>query len=363
MQLLYQIGITLISGIGDVNAKKLIAYCGGIEALFKEKKSNLMKIKGLDRNIIDKIKSAEVLRSAEKELKFIEKRKIQALFYLDKKYPHRLKHCIDSPILLYYKGNANLNKPKVVAIVGTRNMTLYGQELCEKFIAELADLDVLIISGLAHGIDTQAHKYALRNNLETIGVFGHGLDKMYPVANLDLANKMIQQGGLLTEFRSNSKYTSGSFPKRNRIVAGMSDAVVVVESPAKGGSLITADIANSYNRDVFAFPGRITDPISEGCNFLIKTNRAALLQHAGDLKYIMGWEDVNIKKQIQKQLFVELDEEEQHIMDILKQHQELGIDRLSILAKFPISKVSVKTLSLEFKGLIHCLPGKLIRMT
>jgi DNA processing protein len=241
-------------------------------------------------------------------------------------------------------------------------MTLYGQELCEQFIEGLADLDVLIISGLAHGIDTQAHKNALRNNLETIGVFGHGLDKMYPIANLDLANEMIEQGGLLTEFRSKSKYTTGDFPKRNRIVAGMADAVVVVESPAKGGSLITADIANSYSRDVFAFPGRVSDPCSEGCNFLIKTNRAALIQHAGDLKYIMGWNDVDRKKHIQKQLFVELDAEEQHIMNILKQHQELGIDKLSILAEFPISKISAKTLSLEFKGLLHCLPGKLIRM-
>jgi len=362
MQLLYQIGITLIPGIGDINGKKLIAHCGGVEALFKEKKSNLLKIPGLRKDMINAIKGAQILQRAEEEIRFIEKKQVQPIFYLDKSYPHRLKHCIDGPILLFYKGNADLNKTKVVAIVGTRNMSIYGQELCEQFVQDLADLDVLIISGLAYGIDTQAHKYALRNKLETIGVFAHGLDRVYPPSNRKLANKMIEQGGLLTEFRSKSNPDRENFPKRNRIVAGMSDAVLVVESAAKGGALITADIANSYNRDVFTFPGRVSDTYSEGCNFLIKTNRAALIQHARDLKYLMGWDDVSKKKHIQKQLFVELDIDEQHIMEVLKQHQELGIDQLSILAELPISKIAAKTLSLEFKGLLYCLPGKLIKM-
>lgn len=362
MQLLYQIGITLIPGIGDINGKRLIAHCGGVEALFKEKKSNLLTIPGLRKDMINAIKSAQILKRAEEELKFVEKKKIQPIFYLDNLYPHRLKHCIDGPIMLYYKGNADLNKSKVVAIVGTRNITIYGQELCEQLIQDLADLDVLIVSGLAYGIDTKAHKCALRNKMETIGVFGHGLDKVYPPENRELSKKMIEQGGLLTEFKSKSRTNPENFPKRNRIVAGMSDAVIVIESAVKGGALITADIANSYNRDVFAFPGRVSDRCSEGCNFLIKTNRAALIQHANDLKYIMGWDDIRKNKRIQKQLFVELDKEEQHIMNVLKQHQELGIDQLSILSELPISKIAAKTLSLEFKGLLYCLPGKIIKL-
>lgn len=362
MQLLYQIGITLIPGIGDINGKKLIDHCGGVEALFKEKKSNLLLIKGIRQDMVNAIKSAKTLHRAEAEISFLEKRKIQALFYQDKHYPYRLQHCKDSPILLFYKGNADLNNKKVVAIVGTRKLTLYGQELCELLIRDLAEQEILIISGLAYGIDTQAHKNALKNNLNTVGVLGHGLDRVYPPANYKLAKRMIEQGGLLTEFRSKSNPDRENFPKRNRIVAGISDAVIVVESAAKGGALITADIANSYDRDVFAFPGRVSDSYSEGCNFLIKTNRAALIQHANDLNYIMGWEKIKKNISVQKQLFDDLDVEEQNILEILKVHQELGIDKLSLLAKLPISKIAVKTLSLEFKGLIYCLPGKLIKI-
>ncbi len=362
MQLLYQIGITLIPGIGDINGKKLIDHCGGVEAIFKEKKSNLLKINGLKQEMANVIKSAKTLHQAEEEICFLEKKKIQALYYQDKHYPHRLQHCKDSPILLFYKGNADLNTKKVIAIVGTRKLTQYGQELCESLIRDIAEQEILIISGLAYGIDTQAHKNALKNNLKTVGVLGHGLDRMYPPANRKLAKKMIEHGGLLTEFKSKSIPNRENFPKRNRIVAGMSDAVIVVESAVKGGALITAGIANSYDRDVFAFPGKVSDSYSEGCNFLIKTNRAALIQHANDLNYIMGWEETKKKIPAQKQLFVNLDVEEQNILNVLKVHQELGIDKLSLLAKLPISKIAVKILSLEFKGLIYCLPGKLIKI-
>ena len=356
--LIYKIGITLIPGVGDITAKKLIAYCGGIEAVFKEKKANLIKIPGINESFAKLIISQNVLSRAEEEIKFIEKYKITPLFYLEKDYPERLKNCNDSPVMLYYKGNANLNSQKVLSIIGTRNATDYGKNICKKIIEDLSSLDILIVSGLAYGIDICAHKISLENNLQTVGVLGHGLHTLYPSVHKPIAEKMINNGGLLTEFISKTKPDTGNFPMRNRIVAGMTDAVLVIETKKKGGSLITAEIANSYNRDVFAIPGRHHDETSQGCNYLIKSNKAALVESADDIIYQMNWEEKKSKKSIQKKLFVELSPDEKTIMDLLNEFENLPIDTLCNKTELGHGKISAALLNLEFSGLVKCLPGK-----
>lgn len=360
--LLYQIGITLIPGVGDIVGKKLIAYCGSVEAVFKEKKKLLLKIPGIGKSTVNSVINQKILERAEEEIRFIEKYKIDTLFYLDDKYPYRLKQCEDSPMLLFYKGTADLNAPKIISIVGTRKASEYGKEICSSLIEGLIEQNILIVSGLAYGIDTCAHKTSLESNLKTVGVLAHGLDKVYPQLNKSLAEKMLNNGGLLTEFLSKTTPDRENFPKRNRIIAGLSDAVIVIESAIRGGALITADIANSYNRDVFAVPGRLYDKYSQGCNNLIKTNRAALVQSAEDIKYIMGWEIMKKKPKKQQRLFIKLSPEEETIVNILKEKQELGIDKISSLSKLSASKVASALLNLEFEGIIKCLPGKVYRM-
>lgn len=359
--LIYNIGITLIPGIGDINGKKLIAYCGSAEAIFKEKKRNLIKIPGIGESSLNSIISQKVLKRAEEEIEFINKYNITPLFFLDKDYPQRLKHCIDSPVMLYYKGNADLNIPRVISIVGTRRASEYGKEACNKIIEGLSDLNILVVSGLAYGIDTNAHKAALKNNLKTVGILGHGLDRIYPSANKKLAEKMIETGGLLTDFISKSNPDRENFPKRNRIIAGIADALIVIESAMKGGALITANIANSYNRDVFAVPGKINSYYSEGCNFLIKTNKAALIQSAKDVKYIMLWESITEKTSKQQKLFVELSAEEELIVNILRENEETSIDYIVLESKFSSSKIASILLNLEFEGVIKSLPGKMYK--
>ena len=358
--MLYQIAITLIPGVGDINAKKLIAYCGSAEAVFQEKRTHLMKIPGMGRATVDSIKSARTLERVEKEIEFIEKNSIRTLYYLEKEFPQRLKHCIDSPVLIYYKGNADMNCKYIISVVGTRRSTEYGREACENLARDLADLNVLVVSGLAYGIDTQAHKSALDNNLQTVGVLAHGLDRIYPYQNVALSRKMLEQGGLLTDFMSGTNPDRENFPKRNRIIAGLCDALVVVESAKKGGALITANIANSYNRDVFAIPGRVSDNYSEGCNYLIKTNKAALIQSAADLKYMMQW-DANGAAPLQTQLFRDLNDEEQLVIDILKENGETSIDFLVLQSKLSNSKIASILLNLEFDGLVKSLPGKMFK--
>ncbi len=349
--------------MGDVNGKKLISYCGSPEAVFREKKKALMKIPGIGEATVSSILSQKVLERAEKEIAFIEKYKIKSLYYTDKEYPSRLKHCDDSPILLYYKGNADLNAERIVGIVGTRRATDYGKESCEKIIEGLAELDVLIVSGLAYGIDTCSHKSALDNNLKTVGVVAHGLDRIYPSDNKTLAKKMHRNGGIITEFLSETNPDRENFPQRNRIIAGMVDALVVVESAKRGGALITADIANSYNRDVFAVPGDINKKFSEGCNLFIKTNRAALIQSADDIKYVMRWETETKKPAKQRKLFVELSDEEQIIVDLLKETDQAGIDHIVADSGLTPSKVASALLNLEFEGIVRSLPGKIYKMT
>ncbi len=358
----YKIAISLIPHIGDMRAKRLISYCGSAEAVFSEKKAGLEKIPGIGEANAKAVLTQKVFERVDEEIKFIEKNKITPLFYLDKEYPKRLTHCEDSPVMLYFKGKANLNSEKVISIIGTREATDYGKQICEKLIADLAPYNPIIVSGLAYGIDICAHKAAMDNNLTTVCGLGHGLDKIYPAVHRTYAEKMLENGGWLSDFTSGTIPDRENFPRRNRIVAGMSDATIVVESKVGGGSLITADIANSYNRDVFAFPGRVNDECSVGCNNLIKQNKAALIQSAADIIYIMGWEQKLKNAPIQKQLFVELKPEEEILVNLLKEKESVNVDDICLFAKMPMSKVSSLLLTLEFSGIVKSLPGKRYRL-
>ena len=361
--LIYKLALTLIPGVGSVNGKSLVAYCGGVKAVFMEKKRALLKIPGIGEQTINAIANHNVFGRAEEELAFIEKNKITPLFYLDKEYPIRIKQCHDSPLMLFYKGTSELNAPKVVAMVGTRKATEYGRDMCRKIIEGLVEQNVLIVSGLAYGIDTWSHKAALDNKLETIGVLGHGLDRIYPYANRALAEKMTESGGLLCEYMSNTMPDRENFPMRNRIIAGISDAVIVVEAGASGGALITAEIANSYNRDVFAVPGRLGDPHSEGCNKLIKINKAALIQSAKDISYLLNWNDENDKKKsVQRQLFLDLSPDEELIVNTLREKGDMEVDTLLLETQLMPAKAASVLLNLEFEGVIRCLPGKVYRL-
>ncbi|MDD2964964.1 MAG: DNA-processing protein DprA [Bacteroidales bacterium] len=364
MSLLHKIALTLIPGVGDVNARRLVAYCGGVEGVFRQSRTALLKIPGIGEVTANSILHQDVLNRAEKEIMFIDKYDVKPLFYLDEDYPWRLKNCIDSPVMLYYKGTANLNASRTVGIVGTRRITDYGREMCRTLVEGLASLNVLIISGLAFGVDTCAHRWSLDSGLDTVGVLGHGLDRLYPPQNKPLAQRMVGQGGLLTEYMSNTNPDRENFPQRNRVIAGLSDAVVVVESGMKGGSLITADIASSYNRDVLAIPGRVGDERSSGCNWLIRTNKAALIESAADLSYLMAWED-NAKQKLagqQQELFRQLQPDEQSVVDLLSSKGDMSIDALVATLQITSGRVAAALLGLEFSGLINCLPGKVYRL-
>lgn len=352
--------------IGPVLAKNLLVYFGDEEAIFKASKAKLLTVPGIGEKTIAQLDFDGALRKAEEELRFIEKNDIEVLFYTDSKYPKRLKNCHDSPILLYSKGNADFNMYRVLSVVGTRNATEYGKTLCKQLVEELAPYNVLIISGLAHGIDVAAHKECLKAGVPTVGVLGHGLDRIYPAGNRDTAAKMIQNGGLLTEYPSGTVADRENFPQRNRIVAGIADATIVVEASVKGGALITAEIANSYNRDVFAFPGRVGDVYSEGCNFIIRNNKAALLTCAADVAYTLGWEKPDDTKPSKEQQFllpIDLSPEEQIIYNIINQHnQPLAIDDLTIKTNMPMSQLAMNLLNMEMQGYIRSLPGKMYKV-
>jgi DNA processing protein len=360
-QLRYKISIGLIPKIGPVLTKRLIAYCGSAEGIFREKRSGLSKIPGIGERLADHIVSHRALDHVDQEIEWLTKYRIDALFYLDGDYPERLKQCEDAPVILYIKGKTPLNRPKVISIVGTRNPTEEGRSITRKLTEELAGM--LIVSGLAYGIDTCAHKGALRNNLDTVAVLGHGLSHLYPSVNRETAAQIAAKGALVTEFMHDEKPESANFVKRNRIIAGLADATIVVESGEKGGALITADIANSYNRDVFAFPGRVTDKYSTGCNRLIKTNRAALMENIRDLEYLMNWQKTEKQPDgFQKTLFIELDEEEKVLIGLLKNNTSLTIDQLALQGNLQVSRTSSVLLNLEFKGMVRCLPGKVFKI-
>jgi DNA processing protein len=361
MSLLHQVALTFIKNIGPALAKSLIIHFGDAEQVFKASRQKLLRVPGFGEKRVNDLNFSTALLRAEEELRFIEKNDVSVIFYTDKTYPKRLKNCADGPILLYAKGNFDLNPQHVISIVGTRNATDYGKQLCRQLVEELQPYNALVVSGLALGIDVCAHKESLKKNLPTVGVLGHGLDRIYPAQNRSTADKMLDNGGLLTEFPSGTIPDRENFPQRNRIVAGMADATVVIEASIKGGALITAEIANSYNRDVFAFPGRVDDEFSEGCNFLIRNNKAALLTCAADLAYSLGWErgaDTQPAKE-QLTLFMELSNDERIIFDIIHQHKApLAIDDLTIKTNMPMSQLAMNLLNMEMQGFIRSLPGK-----
>ncbi|GGG95092.1 DNA processing protein DprA [Parapedobacter pyrenivorans] len=363
MSLLYQIALTKVNGVGPVAARHLISHFGNAEPIFSASKKQLVTIPGIGMRLADNILAAQPLREAEIELRFVEKHNIEAIFCENKKYPKRLAECPDAPILLYYKGNTDLNPSRTISIVGTRNATAYGKSICAEFIKALVPYEVTIISGLAYGIDSYAHRNALAQGIPTVGVLGHGLDRIYPAANREMAAKMIGSGGLLTEFSSGTNPDKQNFPMRNRIIAGLADVTVVVEAAAKGGALITAEIANTYNRDVCAFPGKLDQEFSAGCNYLIKTNRAHLITGAKDLQYLMNWELAQTPVQPkQLALPVSLDTSEQQAYATIQTAKQVTIDELSRQLQWPQSKLAIILLQLEMKGIIVALPGKVYRI-
>ena len=354
----YQIALTLLPGIGDISGKKFVQYCGSAEAIFKETRKSLEKISGMREASIEAIcKPKEYLKRAEEEIDFIEKNAIRPLFFLDADYPRRLLQCDDGPMMLYYKGAANLNANRIVAIVGTRNITEYGKENCLQLVEDLKDDNVLVVSGLAYGVDTAAHRAAVKNGIPTVGVMGCGMQQVYPATNKKLANEMLEQGGVLTECMSGTQPDRENFPRRNRIIAGMADAVVVIESAMKGGSLITADLANSYSRDVFAYPGRVMDIYSQGCNYLIRTNRAHLMESALNLRYVMRW-DSEMKNEKQTALFREFTDDEKLIMDCFGSSAVVSLDDIIVKSELPTTKIAAILLNLEFDGVLMAMPGK-----
>lgn len=362
--LAYKIALSLIPGIGNVTARNLVAYIGSIEGVFHEKEKTLMKIPGVGLVNAQRVAGQNVIERAKREVDFILRNRIQTYFYLDEDYPTRLKSCSDAPIVLYFRGKANLNEQRIISIVGTRNATNYGKEICDELIQSFSkqNYPLLVVSGLAYGIDVQAHKACLKYDIPTVGVFAHGLDMMYPPLHAPVAAKMLEKGGLITDFTSQTKIDKQNFLRRNRIIAGLADATIVVESAEKGGALVTANIANSYNRDVFAFPGRSNDPYSKGCNNLIKTNQAVLIESFLDIEKAMNW-DINVSTShpIQTSMFVELTVEEQKLIDLLKGGGR-SIDEITSETQMPMKKVSVLFFELELKGLVASLPGKMYKL-
>jgi len=358
-ELFYILALLKVEGVGDIVAKKLLAHCGDPASVFKTKALQLKAIDGIGSVLLRNLKDKSIFQKAEAELQFIEKNNITVSFFQGEAYPDRLKHCVDGPVLLFSSGNIQLKNQKIISIVGTRQITGYGIEFCKNLIADLAPLNPVIVSGFAYGVDIVAHQAALENKLQTIGVVAHGLNQIYPKVHKKYVARMEENGGFLTEFWSSSNPDKENFVRRNRIVAGISEATIVIESADKGGSLITANMANEYNRDVFAVPGRTTDRYSQGCNNLIKTQKASLLTSAADLIYNLNWDLETVAKPIQKQLFVSLDDNEQKIYDYLQQNGKELLDTIALACDFPIFKISGILLNMELKGVIRPLPGKL----
>lgn len=360
----YKIALGMIPGLGFVTAKNIISYCGSIENFFKATLKDLVKTPGVGEIVARKIiKNRDVLDLAEKEIRFLEKNDIHTNFYLDEDYSYLLKQCPDAPLIIYKKGNLCLRDRKVLSIVGTRNASPQGKEICEDLIKNLSESghNPVIVSGLAYGIDICAHRAALKYGLDTVAVLAHGFDRIYPQNHRKTASEIKEKGALITEFTTDSKFERQNFLRRNRIIAGLSHATIVIESAKKGGALVTADIANSYDREVFAVPGRLEDTYSEGTNWLIKTHKAFLLQTASDIEYILNWEQGKPDYK-QQTLFIELSEDEKRIAEILNADKKPAIDDICKKAGLTMSKVSSLLLDLEFKGAVRSLPGKVYEL-
>ena len=346
--------------IGPTTAKKLITHCGSAEAVFNEKKSSLLKIDGIGLMITQGLFDKVHFEEAENELRFIKDNNIKYSYFLDSNYPEGLKHCLDGPILLFETGNIKLEGKRIISIVGARKITTSGIAFCEKLVEELAVYNPVIVSGFAYGTDITAHKAALKNNLQTIGCLAHGLNQIYPKVHKKYMADVEKHGGFFSDFWSTDVFDRNNFLKRNRIIAGLSEATIVIESAEKGGSLVTADIANSYNRDVFAVPGRTTDSQSVGCNNLIKTSQAHLLSNPLDVPYLLGWELENeVKPVVQKQLFIELEPDEKIIYNFLKENNKELLDVIALNCNMPTYKLAGLLLNMELKGVVRPLPGKL----
>jgi DNA processing protein len=359
----YLLALQRVPNLGAASAKKLIRILGSAEAVFKEPKSKLLKIDGIGTHKIQDLDSSLYLNEAEQELEFINKNQIKVLPFFDAHYPEKLKHCQDGPLLLFQRGNVDLQNKKIISIVGTRELTIHGKEFCEKLIADLAPLAPVIVSGFALGADITAHLAAVKNGLQTVACLGHGMNQCYPRGHKKYIKEIEVNGGFLTEFWSGDSFVKTNFLQRNRIIAGLSEATIVIESAERGGSLVTADIANSYNREVFAVPGRTTDSMSAGCNNLIKSQQAHLLTSAADLVYLLNW-DVEEKqhKEVQKQLFVELTDEEKQLHDYLSARKKEMIDIIALECQMPTHKAAMLLLNLELKGVVRPLPGKMFEV-
>lgn len=363
--LLYKVALSMIPGIGGVLARTLVEHVGSVEAVFREPLRNLIRIPGIGEVNGRKIRESDTLVSAEKELAYAVREGIRIFFYLDGDYPRRFRECADAPVVCYYKGVADLDMAKAVSVVGTRHATDYGRQICDELLRDLASRghQLLVVSGLAYGIDIQAHKSALKYGLPTVGVLGHGLDKLYPAQHAPTAKTMLLKGGLLTDFPSGTRIDPPNFIRRNRLIAGLSDVTVVVESGEKGGALITSDIASSYDREVCAFPGRAVDIHSKGCNMLIKKNIAAMIENAEDLEFALGWiPEAKMRAPRQQELFARLSGEEQRVVDWLKKEDKMDLDTLAMAVEMPVRKLSALLLELEVKGGVVALPGNQYRL-
>lgn len=358
-ELQYLIALKQIPNVGDATAKKLIQHFGSAKAVFSANNTDLLAVNGFGQHKLKQFRDPSYLRLAEEEVRFIEEEQIQVTYFKDKSYPQNLKHCIDGPIVLFQKGNIDLQKQHIISIVGTRQITSNGINFCEQLIETLAPLNPIIISGFAYGADICAHKKALDLNLQTVAVLAHGLNTLYPKAHKKYETNILKNGGFMTDFCSYQNFDRNNFLGRNRIIAGISEATIVIESAEKGGSLVTADIANSYNREVFAVPGRPTDKFSKGCNNLIKKQQAHVLTEPADVIYMLNW-DLEEQKQVQQtELFVELTTEEETCIQALKKQSKAELDEICRLTQLPSYKIAPILLNLELKGLVRPLPGKL----
>lgn len=358
--LLHQIALTLLPQVGPVTAKTLVSYCGSAEAVFGATRRELLKIPGIGPAAADLVRAAETLTAAENELVFLEKHAVSALFYTDERYPARLRLLHDGPALLYFKGSSAglLNAARIVAIVGTRQPTEYGRAVCEEFVEGLQTYDAVVVSGLAYGIDITAHRKACSLGVPNIGVLGHGLGSIYPSHHRPTALKMLENGGLLSEYVHDAKPDRDHFPMRNRIIAGLCDALLVVETASAGGSMISAEFAGQYAREAFAVPGRTTDAKSAGCNLLLKTERAKLAETATDLASALGWAEPGADRPLQTQLPLDLSPAETAVVGIVRERPEIAIDELVAAAGLPSGELAAAVLGLEFKGVVRTLPGK-----
>lgn len=353
------LALSLMDGIGPIRAKKLIEYCGDPEAVFSTRPAEFAQIQGLNKSVLKQFQDKRFLMKAEREIELAEKRGWQVHFYTESAYPWRMRHCEDGPLLLFQKGPCNLNVPRALAIVGTRNMSDYGREFLARFIPDIRQFGLQVFSGLAYGVDAQAHRSCLEHHITNSAVLAHGLDRVYPALNQKLADGILAAGGsLLTEFPSGTVPDRENFPKRNRIIAALSDAVLVVEAARKGGALITADLANGYNRDVFALPGRFNDPRSEGCNLLIKSHRALLLESARDLSYIMKWEEKEQEPEVQLNLFQNLSPSEHEVVQALTNSRRGKVldELVAELDQTPSYLLSL-LMAMELKSILETLPG------